>query len=128
MFRCSKRQCLISEDLLNVINGNINSADSQTISWRASNYSRLWTKSLDFGYRHKLGALLPNLTQRHQYYSDAKFDFEDGSSIDQLPPFFDYRIKASLLSRISDQENCGASWAYSFIGDKILLPSCLFNC
>ncbi len=100
IFKCSKHHCLIDTHLLERINND------ESLSWKAENYSDFYGKTLDQGYKHKLGVKLSYKRQRDIYFE------EDNDSL----PDFDFRTKEYFSGKIKNQENCGASWAYSMAG------------
>jgi hypothetical protein len=100
MFKCSKHTCLIDTHLLERINND------RSLSWRAENYSDFYGKTLDHGYKHKLGVKLAHKRQRDIFFE------EDNDSLAD----YDFRTKQYFSSKIKNQEMCGASWAYSMAG------------
>ena len=77
--------------------------------WTAGNYSFLWAKTLEFGYKHRLGTRLTKVNQ-------IPLDVEEILNIEQ----YDFRQvnQAALNRKIQDQGDCGASWAFSTIGNE----------
>lgn len=70
----------------------------------------MWGKTLESGYKQKLGTKIPRRKQR-------SLDVEDELDIQS----YDFRdeeyIKTGLKKlTIKDQGNCAASWAFSAIG------------
>jgi hypothetical protein len=69
-----------------------------------------WGKTLDFGYKHRLGTKLPNREQRalvlDQKPIQTEYDFRN-------EPFM---VNNGRRDLIRDQGNCAASWAFSTIG------------
>ena len=81
-----------------------------SLSWKAGNYSFFWGKTLEHAYKHRLGTKLPNREQKSLDIEDEPqikhYDFRDES----------YILKSRKKSFIRNQEECGASWAFSTIG------------
>ena len=82
----------------------------------AGNYSQFWTKTLEYGYNHKLGTKLSKSKQVNPLEL-----FETSESKKSIPIHYDYRedteVRDFLRSNpIRDQGECGASWAFSTIG------------
>ena len=79
-------------------------------SWKASNYSMFWGKTLDYGYKHRLGTKIPNREQRALEVDDKP-----------IKDFYDYRNEPFMVNNprknsIRDQGDCAASWAFSTLG------------
>ncbi len=98
--RCSEDSCLINTHMMEEINRS-------RLPWTAANYSFFWGKTLDFGYKHKLGTRL-------SWHFQRPLDVEENLEINE----YDFRVmnKAGKTRKIQDQGNCGASWAFSTIG------------
>ena len=84
---------------------------SSASTWRASNYSMFWGKTLAFGYKHRLGTKIPPLEQR-PIQTDEKplieaYDFRKDPIV--------VRKSSQFKEHIRDQGNCGASWAFSTV-------------
>lgn len=79
-------------------------------SWSASNYSMFWSKSLEYGYKHKLGTKIPTKVQR-PLAIDAQ-PIQDSYDFRQEP----YMANNLRKDYIRDQGECGASWAFSALG------------
>lgn len=96
---CSNPTCLINIKLLDEINRSRE-------TWKASNYSMFWGQTLDYGYNHRLGTRLPSRSQ-------GPLEMEDELEIKS----YDFRNQYEFAKnrRIQDQENCGASWAFSTV-------------
>lgn len=98
---CEKNACLVDVNLQDQIN--------YSGEWRATNYSMFWGKTLDFGYKHRLGTKLPNREQRalvlDQKPIQTEYDFRN-------EPFM---VNNGRRDLIRDQGNCAASWAFSTI-------------
>jgi hypothetical protein len=101
LLKCTENSCLINTHMLEEINRS-------RLPWSAGNYSFLWGKTLDFGYRNKLGTRLPRDNQR-------PLDVEESLDVEE----YDFREvnEAAKNRKIQDQGNCGASWAFSTLGD-----------
>ena len=85
------------------------------MSWEAQNYSKFWGKAVEYGFKHKLGTLLPLHKQRPMSQSDAKID---SKIILQTYDFRDDFEVKDYLNPIRDQGDCAASWAFSTIGKR----------
>ena len=75
-----------------------------------------WTKSLDYGYKHKLGTKL-KLKKKQNFVNNFKRV--------EIPQEYDFRkdpvVRDHLrVSPIRDQGDCAASWAFSTIGISIV--------
>ena len=87
------------------------------MSWKAGNNSIFWGKSIEYGFRHKLGTKL-NKDYKTKYDSDFNnYDYEN----DNIPDYYDFREDPNVnkylkKNPIKDQGDCAASWAYSTIG------------
>ena len=102
---CTRNACLVDPELIQAINSE------PSRLWQAANYSKFWAKSLDYGYRHKLGTRIPGRVQQRALLIDpepiqAHYDFRD-------EPFMARQRGGGGLIR--DQQECGASWAFSAI-------------
>lgn len=99
---CSKQSCLINSNLLNQINNDPRS------TWQAGNYSMFWGKTLEYGYRHRLGTRVVRQTQRPIIIDpqpiQAEYDFRQEPFMEEIVRRPDY---------IRDQGDCAASWAFS---------------
>ncbi len=86
---------------------------TKRLSWEAGNYSFFWGKSLDYGYKHRLGTKLTYREQRALQTDESPFiesyDFRNE----------EYILNSPRKNRIRDQGECGASWAFSTIGISI---------
>ena len=83
------------------------------MNWKASNYSAFWGKTLEYGYKYRLGT---NLQKMDEKKPEKRFD----ENI-QIPELYDFRkdpkVKDYLRkSSIRDQGECAASWAFSTLG------------
>lgn len=79
-----------------------------SLSWKADKYPKFWNKTLEFGYKHRLGTKLTPIRQ-------TPLDVEDKLDIKS----YDFRQVNEIAKRrkVRDQGNCGASWAFSTIGN-----------
>lgn len=71
-----------------------------------------WGKTLDYGYKNRLGTKIPNREQRALEVDDKP-----------IKEFYDYRNEPFMVNNprknnIRDQGNCGASWAFSTLGNS----------
>ena len=87
------------------------------MSWKADNYSQFWNKPLEYGFSHKLGTVLSK--NKNQVTELDHADENEENVV--LPQVYDFRqdpdVKDYLRSNsIRDQCECGASWAFSTIG------------
>ncbi len=81
--------------------------------WKTGNYSFFWGKTLNYGYKHRLGTKLPKREQRSLQLDDSPiFDFYDFRNEH-------YIVNNPRKNRIKDQGDCAASWAFSTIGTLI---------
>ncbi|GFR00524.1 tubulointerstitial nephritis antigen-like [Trichonephila clavata] len=89
-------------------------------TWKASNYSFLWGKTLEEGIQYRLGTFKPlrptmEMTEIHQITNGP------------LPVSFDSRQKwRNLITSIRDQGDCGSSWAFSsaaLASDRLAIES-----
>ncbi len=67
-----------------------------------------WEKTLEYGYKYKLGTQLPVREQRPLFAEDKPAKIS-----------YDFRDEPYMRNRrdlIRDQGNCAASWAFSTIG------------
>ena len=87
-------------------------------SWKASNYSKFWGKTLDYGFSRKLGTKLPTDKQKPLNPLDYFKISDINKAIPETYDFrFDSEVKDSLRKHpIRDQGECAASWAFSTIG------------
>ena len=70
-----------------------------------------WGKTLDYGYKHRLGTKIPTREQRALEVDDKP-----------IKDFYDYRNEAFMVNNprknsIRDQGDCAASWAFSTLGN-----------
>ena len=78
--------------------------------WQAGNYSFLWGMTLDEGEQRRLGTKKPAPTVSAM--KEINID-----EMDDLPDSFDSRQKwPGWIEGVSDQGNCGSSWAVSTTG------------
>lgn len=79
----------------------------------AGNNSDFWGQTLEYGYKNKLGAKLPNEEFRSEkaYYANITDFFYDF----RREPYFNAR------SAIRDQGECAASWAFSTVGNFLFI-------
>ena len=87
------------------------------MSWKAGNYSKFWGKTLEYGFKHRLGTK-KDLKQEQK---SLKFINHEKQNI-TIPEKYDFRedleVKAFLRKKpIRDQGDCAASWAFSTIGN-----------
>jgi hypothetical protein len=91
----------VNVNLLNDINRDPSS------SWRADNYSIFWGKTLEYGYKHRLGTKVPAQIQRPILIDpnpiQDRYDFRE-------EPFMVDNVRRDY---IRDQGECAASWAFS---------------
>lgn len=99
---CTDRACLVDMNLADDIN-------YYNDAWRASNYSMFWGKTLEHGYKHRLGTKLPNREQRALVLDEKPI--QESYDFRQEP----YMINSGRRDFIRDQGNCAASWAFSTI-------------
>ncbi|XP_071807851.1 uncharacterized peptidase C1-like protein F26E4.3 [Asterias amurensis] len=98
--QCDTNTCLIRE-------GIITSVNSEPNGWQAGNYSFLWGMTLDEGEQRRLGTKKPAPTVSAM--KEINID-----EMDDLPESFDSRQKwPGWIEGVSDQGNCGSSWAVS---------------
>ncbi len=79
-----------------------------SVTWQASNYSKFWAKTLEYGYKHRLGTQIPTKSQRPIFNdpmpTKESYDFRN-------EPYMQQNRK----DYIRDQGECGASWAFSTV-------------
>lgn len=104
-----EKTCLIDTNLIDQIN-------SGSYSWTALSYSKFWGKTLSYGYKNRLGALLSTSNQR-PFNPYAGYSLDD---LDSPPTDYDFRdflaYKKLEPIPIRDQGDCPSSWAFSTIG------------
>ncbi len=89
------------------------------MSWKAANYSQFWKRSLDYGFKHRLGTKLSLIKQKPM----SPFNyFKITETHKEMPQSYDFRedpeVKNFLRKNpIRDQGDCAASWAFSTIGN-----------
>ncbi|XP_072498596.1 tubulointerstitial nephritis antigen isoform X1 [Notamacropus eugenii] len=114
-WRCSQHICLVRPELIE----NVNTRD---YGWTAHNYSQFWGKTLEEGYKVRLGTLPPSPTLLSMNEVTATLP----SKID-LPEFFISSYKwPGWIHDPLDQKNCAASWAFStasVAADRIAIQS-----
>lgn len=93
-----------------------------SLSWKASNYSKFWQKSLDYGFKHKLGTKLSRFSQKPMSPPQDYFQLPEITHND-IPEKYDFRedpeVKEFLRKKpIRDQGDCAASWAFSTVGKQ----------
>ncbi|KAH9493156.1 Tubulointerstitial nephritis antigen-like [Bulinus truncatus] len=98
-WRCTDEPCLIRPELIEEINDG-------PYTWKAANYSDLWGLTLDEGTRYRLGTFPPDsIVSRMNPIRGFK---------ESLPEKFDSREKwPNMISPVTDQGNCGSSWAHT---------------
>lgn len=98
-WRCNDDVCLVRPELIAAINDG-------PYTWKAGNYSQLWGLTLDQGTRYRLGTFkLPENVLKMTALRVLQ---------ESLPGSFDGRVHwRGKLSPITDQGNCGSSWAHS---------------
>jgi len=129
---CSTDQCLVEESVLQEVREG---EEGGLYSWRPSNYSDFWGRTLEDGVNGKLGSLTPQPMLQHM--SAIHFSYEPAS----LPTRFDARQEwPGLISRIENQGWCSSSWALAtaaVAGDRLsigkarridLSSQCLLSC
>jgi hypothetical protein len=104
-----EKSCLIDTNLIDQVNNGY-------YGWTATSYSKFWGKSLSYGYKNRLGALLSTTNQR-PFNPYAGYSSND---LEPPPSYYDYRdfLANKNLQPISirDQGDCSSSWAFSTIG------------
>jgi len=83
-------------------------------SWKASNYSQFWGKTLEEGYLNRLGTNLETAPPK-KYSKPFNYEHESMGSYD----FREFMIKQKNLSRnfmVRNMGDCGSSWAFSTLG------------
>ncbi len=85
-----------------------------SLSWKAANYSKFWTKTLQNGFKYNLGTKLAPENRIKASFKDARQYFEIRETYD----FRNDEDVAGYLREfpIRDQGDCAASWAFSTIG------------
>lgn len=100
---CDQNICLIDDSLIS----NVNSI-SNTLGWRAANYSEFWGREYSEGLELRLGTKEPNKKVKAM----SKLSIRPES----LPRSFNALEEskwAGFISPIHDQGWCGSSWAIS---------------
>lgn len=98
---CEQNVCLIDESLVH----NVNSI-SNTLGWKATNYSEFWGRKYQDGLELRLG------TKEPTYKVKAMTKLSNRP--ESLPRSFDSRNNwPGLITGIRDQGWCGSSWAIS---------------
>ncbi|XP_059168765.1 uncharacterized peptidase C1-like protein F26E4.3, partial [Physella acuta] len=98
-WQCTNHVCLIRPEIIDAINDG-------PFTWKARNQSKLWGLTLDDGVRYRLGTF--QLAQNVVDMTPIKVPVET------IPERFDAREKwPGLIHPITDQGNCGSSWAHS---------------
>lgn len=101
---CDNDRCLIEKEVLR----ELEAGGEALYSWKPSNYSFLWGRTLQEGINMKLGAIRPDYPVNHMAALEFRYKESD------LPDTFDSRQRwPSLLSGIQDQGWCSSSWAMS---------------
>lgn len=111
---CTTDQCMVEEGVIE----ELREGEARSLySWRPSNYSEFWGRSLEDGIRGKLGSLRPQAMLRHM--SAIQFSYDASN----LPSHFDAREEwPGLLDTIKQQGWCSSSWAIStaaVAGDRV---------
>lgn len=79
-------------------------------TWKAGNYSMFWGKTLDYGYRHRLGTRVIRSSQAQRPLVidpepiQLEYDFRQEPFMEEIVRRPDY---------IRDQGDCAASWAFA---------------
>ncbi|KAG8187313.1 hypothetical protein JTE90_011683 [Oedothorax gibbosus] len=112
-FECEQNVCLVRPDLLSAINDG-------RYGWKSSNYSFFWGKTLEEGIKYRLGTFKPTrpVLEMNEIHMQTT---------GPLPADFDSRQRwRQLISPVSDQGDCGASWAFSttaLASDRLAIES-----
>ncbi|XP_012253666.1 uncharacterized peptidase C1-like protein F26E4.3 [Athalia rosae] len=102
---CETNRCLIEPDVIESVN-----LPSSRLGWRAGNYSDFYGRTLAEGVLLKLGTLNPSNSVTNML---PVLRFYDPN---QLPREFNAEERwKDLISGITDQGWCGASWAISTV-------------
>lgn len=101
---CTNKQCLINLNLMSEIN-------EQGSTWTAGNHSAFWGKTLEHGYKHRLGTQLPNRVQRDYTNEANEKPIKDSYDFRNEP----YIQNSQRKNSIRDQGDCAASWAFSTV-------------
>ena len=73
----------------------------------------MWGKTLEFGYKYKLGTKVPIRKRALDKEDEIEMKFYDFRSES-------YITKGQKKLKIKDQGNCAASWAFSTIGNILI--------
>ncbi|CAJ0587013.1 unnamed protein product, partial [Mesorhabditis spiculigera] len=96
---CQRAACLIQEEVYEQVKDG-------RYSWKPTNYSHFWGKTLEHGIKFRLGTLFPEQSVINMNEIVIKPR--------ELPEEFDARRKwPHLIHGVKDQGDCGSSWAVS---------------
>lgn len=98
---CEQNTCMVDKDLIHNVN-----ILSDSIGWRAANYTEFWGRKYQEGLELRLGTLEP--IRRVQAQTKLS------NRAERLPSEFNsVNHWAGLISDVVDQGWCGSSWAVS---------------
>lgn len=106
---CSNLQCMLEKKTMEE---QQNGAHQYIYTWKPSNYTEFWGKTLEEGIKSKLGADKPDemVTSKTRQMSAIQFSY----SSSKLPHMFDAMSAwPGLISPIVSQGWCSSSWAVS---------------